>query len=272
MKTKLSITEIKNIELSILIEFDKYCLNNDLTYFLCGGTLLGCIRHKGFIPWDDDIDVFMPRSDYEKFYELTLNNPIKENLLTSTYRKCKNIIPYPFMKIIDTKTEVIEQGKNTKRNNGIWIDILPLDVLPKDDRTNEIVYSRMRVLRKKLFFALTDITLDNSKNIFTFFYKKFKQVIAKKNIFSICKRMDVKAQAFRNLDTGFVGCLLWGLYGNGERCDKNVFNIAKGSFEGEEFNIPSGWDVYLKGIYGNYMELPPIEKRTSHSIVAYKII
>ena len=96
MKTKLSITEIKNIELSILIEFDKYCLNNDLTYFLCGGTLLGCIRHKGFIPWDDDIDVFMPRSDYEKFYELTLNNPIKENLLTSTYRKCKNIIPYPY--------------------------------------------------------------------------------------------------------------------------------------------------------------------------------
>lgn len=271
MKTKLSNDEIKDIELSILIEFDKFCASNNLTYFLCGGTLLGCIRHKGFIPWDDDIDVFMPRQDYEKFFKITEQNPVKENLITSTYRSCKNNIPYPFIKLIDNTTEVIEHGKNVKKNYGIWIDILPVDLLPKDDKENEIIYSEMKELRKKLFFALTEITLDNSKNIFTYLYKKIKQLLVKKSVLKICKKMDLKSQAFNDLNTGFEGCLLWGLYGKGERCAKDIFKISRGIFENREFNIPSGWDTYLKGIYGNYMELPPLEKRNSHSIEAYKL-
>ena len=271
MKTKLSPDEIKGIELSILIEFDKFCTINNLTYFLCGGTLLGCIRHKGFIPWDDDIDVFMPRNDYEKFFQITEQNPIKENLITSTYRSFKNKIPYPFIKLIDNTTEAVEQGRNVKKNYGIWIDILPLDNLPEDDDENEIAYSEMKDLRKKLFFALTEITLDNSKNILTYLYKKIKQFFAKKTVFRICEEMDLKSQAFSNHDTGFEGCILWGLYGKGERCKKDVFTVAKGMFENREFNIPVGWDTYLKGIYGNYMELPPVEKRTMHSILAYKL-
>ncbi len=272
MKTQLSMDEIKAIELSILIEFDKYCANNNLTYFLCGGTLLGCIRHKGFIPWDDDIDVFMPRKDYEKFYELTSKSPMRKNLISSTYRSKKNTIPYPFIKVIDNTTEVIEQGKNTRKNNGIWIDVLPLDVLPEDDTENADIFSKMKELRKKLFFAFTEVTINNSKNLFTYIYKKVKQFFAKQCIHSICKKMDILSQNYNDLDTGFEGCLLWGLYGKGERVEKEVFEIDKGSFENKEFNIPKGWDRYLKGIYGNYMELPPVEKRQTHSLLAYRLM
>ena len=272
MKTKLSMDEIKAIELSILMEFDVFCKNNDLTYFLCGGTLLGCIRHKGFIPWDDDIDVFMPRKDYERFFELTSQTPIKENLVTSTYRADNNKIPYPFIKIIDNTTEVVEQGKNTKKNNGIWIDVLPIDVLPQSDAENEAFFSEMKELRKRLFFFLTEVTLKNSKSIFTYAYKKMKQFFLKAHVYEICKTMDEKSQVLSDKNTGYEGCLLWGLYGSGERVPTECFKIARGIFENREFNIPSGWDEYLKGIYGNYMELPPVEKRTTHSLLAYKLV
>ena len=271
-KIQLSIDEIKAREFSILTEFAAFCTNNKLTYFLCGGTLLGCIRHKGFIPWDDDIDVFMPRADYEKFFAITSQTPIKENLITRTYRAPRNRIPYPFIKIIDSSTEVVEQGKATKKKNGIWIDVLPIDVLPQDDAENEQIYHTMHSLRKKLFFALTEISLANSKNVFTYLAKKVKQCFAKRRIYSLCRQMDMLSQSFNKQDTGFQGCLLWGLYGKGERCKSNTFTVTKGVFENREFSIPAGYDSYLRGIYGNYMELPPMEKRVSHSITAYKLI
>ena len=95
--TQLSLQEIKDTELQILKVFAQFCDNNNLTYFLCGGTLLGAVRHKGFIPWDDDIDVFMPRPDFEKFVQLTGYSPIAPEYDTSFYRDTKLVADYPFV-------------------------------------------------------------------------------------------------------------------------------------------------------------------------------
>lgn len=114
MTKELTINEIKNAELSILIAFDEFCKKHNLSYFLSSGTLLGAIRHKGFIPWDDDIDVSMPRPDYEKFYELTKFNPIQKNFVTSIYRKCLNKTYFPFMKIVDISTQISEDQKKQR--------------------------------------------------------------------------------------------------------------------------------------------------------------
>ena len=101
-KKPLSLEEVKKIETEILTEFAAFCESNNLKYYLGYGTLLGAARHKGFIPWDDDVDVLMPRSDYNKFIELTGYNPIKPNLETRLYRDCAHPNIYPFAKVIDT--------------------------------------------------------------------------------------------------------------------------------------------------------------------------
>ena len=100
----ISNAEIKNIQLEILVQFRDYCEANNLQYFLYAGTLLGAIRHQGFIPWDDDIDVVMPRPDYEKFFQLSMKKPIGKYLQTNHYsiRKHYNA---PFIKLVDTRTD-----------------------------------------------------------------------------------------------------------------------------------------------------------------------
>lgn len=114
MKKELTSSEIKKAELDILIAFDEFCREHKLRYFLSSGTLLGAIRHKGFIPWDDDIDVSMPRPDYEKFYELTKFNPIQKKFITSVYRKCLNKTYFPFMKIVDISYAYFRRSKKNK--------------------------------------------------------------------------------------------------------------------------------------------------------------
>lgn len=124
MKKIETIDEIHKIELEILIAFDEFCKEHNLRYSLGAGTLLGAVRHKGFIPWDDDIDLFMLRSEYDSMLEIAKT----ESVIAGRYRIISPYdedMPYPFVKIIDIKTKVVEKGKNT--DFGLWLDIFPVD-------------------------------------------------------------------------------------------------------------------------------------------------
>ena len=261
--------EIKKIELDILIEFDKYCRKHNLTYFLCYGTLLGAVRHKGFIPWDDDIDVFMPRMDYERFLDETGYNPINEKLLTVSYKKTKRKNYNPFTKIVNKETVAYESWAAKKECSGIWIDVFALDGFSDNINIDYKLNKKRLFWRKVLFFSKSNfITSTNIvKRILKILIKPFTSFALKR---IACRKIDKLAQRYSFENSSYVGCCQWG-YGIKERLDKSVFNPIEIEFEGYHFFAPRNYDEYLKALYGNYMELPPEDKRISHSIQAWKI-
>ena len=132
---RLTLTEIKQVELGILDYIVDICNKYNLIYYLSYGTLIGAIRHKGFIPWDDDIDISMPRDDYEKFLKITSSGQINS--------KYKCLVPlvdgyyYEFAKVIDTST-IVEDVSVQSTENGVWVDIFPLDGLNKSDKISHL--------------------------------------------------------------------------------------------------------------------------------------
>ena len=139
---EMSLQEIKKIELNLLIEFDKLCKKNNLYYTLCGGTLLGAVRHKGFIPWDDDIDVIMPRGDYDKL----LNEDNIDKTELPKYVEIANWkmgnMNYPFMKFMDKRTIINPKYVDDNKSNKIWIDVFPIDGNPKDEKQLRRLYKK----------------------------------------------------------------------------------------------------------------------------------
>lgn len=267
---KLTLKEIKQTELNILIAFDKYCRDNNLTYFLCGGTLLGAIRHKGFIPWDDDIDVFMPRPDFEKFVALTGYNPIAPEYDTSFYRDTKLVADYPFVKVIDNRTKVIEKTKLEEKCTGIWVDVFPIDGFSNSHFINKLFCTR-KLFWKKLCFTYSDDlskVTDIRKKIGKALVLPFLKMMGQKRLFNkhdrICRKYDYEKSTN-------VGCTVWG-YKIREVIPKDsLFPPSKVLFEGYEFMAPAKPEVYLTSIYGDFMQLPPEEKRINHEMLAYQL-
>lgn len=264
---QLSLDEIKQTELSILIEFDSFCRKHNLVYFLCGGTLLGAIRHNGFIPWDDDIDVFMPRPDYEKFIELTYNKGISEKYETAIYSKKDCFTPTPFIKIYD-KTTFVEQHYS-KIPLKVWIDIFAIDGLPDDQTKIEKYYKKLS--RRKTILGIITSDFSYQQKL----YKKIIKIMLKPFLClygaeRICRLMDKDSQKIKYETSNRVGVKHWG-YGSKEAIFKSDLVPEEHSFEGHNFFIPQNFDRYLSNLYGNYMQLPPEDKRIIHGIKAYRI-
>ena len=265
---ELSHREIQLTELEILLEFDKLCRQNGLRYSLAGGTLLGAVRHKGFIPWDDDIDVCMPRPDYERLKELVKKNALSERYYVTTDSE-KNAV-YPFLKLQDRTVEIAEERFNEVQN--LWVDIFPVDGLPSDERKLKKIYKKSSLYRKIIVFEKwKNLKAYGGKhNKFTaFFIKIFVKLYGVKR----AVRNSIKLALQYDYETSdYVGVVTWGCYGIGERMLKKEYEqFVEMSFEGHQFRAMGCWDSYLHGIYGDYMQLPPAEKRVTHNIKAYRV-
>lgn len=261
----LSLDEIKAIELDILVNFDEYCKKQGLYYTLAGGTLLGAVRHKGFIPWDDDIDVMMPRSDYNKLIEKEKKQKINQYI--SLLAPGDQDYYYPFVKIYNCKTIAKMEDNNSK--HGIWIDIFPLDNLPEDNKSLKKLFSHTRFWRAVVISMTTELGAEKNtkKKVAKFFLKLFANIYGKSNV---VRKANEISQQYNSSITPFIGGALWG-YGPGERLRKDLYlSPCIVEFEKFDFIAPKCWDEYLKGLYGNYMELPPIEKRQTHHLKAWK--
>lgn len=259
---KLTPAEVKMYELDILLDIQRFCVSNSLKFYLSGGTLLGAIRHKGFIPWDDDIDICMPRPDYIKFvnsYHSDKGFFLKFDLLKNWDAPCAKVLN-PF---------TIIESRISENETNLWVDIFPVDGLPEDIEKVKRIYKKCDFYRKLYWNGYAKLGTGSST------IRKYSKYILKPlvNIYG-CSRISAKieqiAQEHSYESSKYVGAVTWGIYGVGERMLKTEFEKeVTVTFENHQFPAFSCWDSYLKGLYHNYMELPPIEKRKTHNMEVY---
>lgn len=263
---KITLGDIKHSELNVLIKFHNFCEKHHLYYTLAGGTLLGAIRHKGFIPWDDDIDVMMPRSDYQKLLYMVKNGKTDNNPTFLLPGEGGNVCP--FIKAVDPN--IIAHSVGGLSDIPLSIDVFPLDNLPEDDQELGKFFKKARVLRASIIAYDADLKVCkvNLKYFAKIILKVYVKVVGLKRII---KRIDEFSQTYNDRNTGYIGGIMWG-YGVGERMkiESYMHNVSV-EFEGNSFNAPSCWKNYLTGLYGDYMQLPPKEKRKSHEIKAWYV-
>jgi len=226
--------------LEILIEFDKLAKKHNLTYWLDHGTLLGALRHKGFIPWDDDLDISMPRKDYEKLK--TLKNELPGWIFFQNKNTDKKV-PVHYIKLRDNNSLYIdkwEKNKKIKYHQGIFIDIFPINCINKKYAK---IYKFLMNFAK--FFSNRILRIDFLAKIFI---KTLNSFHTEKGNFCVSGGE----------------CMHYVIHVPKEI----VFPLKEIEFEGRFFPAPNNPDKYLKSIFGDYMKLPPKEKRKIH---AYKI-
>ena len=258
----LSSNEVKKHELMILLDVQDFCEKINICFYILGGTLLGAIRHHGFIPWDDDIDICMPRPDYERFLQ--------------TYKSAHGYIPManilgnwvnPFAKVIDPNTKVVSYISDNEP--GLWIDIFPVDGLPDNFDHAKKLYDKCEIYRS--LFSCVFSKLGEGKTRL----RKYAKYILKPIALMIgapylSKKVEELAHTCRYEDSKYVGVITWGLHGIGERMPKDEFERkVMVDFEGYKMPTFSCWDLYLGNLYGNYMQLPPENQRYTHSMDVY---
>ena len=253
---EINIEELKKIQLEILDDIHKFCIQEGLTYSLAYGTLLGAIRHHGYIPWDDDIDIMMPRLDYEKFIKLYKSNT--NEILD--LRKSDTTIEM-FLKVCRKGSIMIDT--TLKRSLwGINIDVFPIDGIPDDggEHCGHIVYLRNQLPKICPFYK----TIPRHR-LFWFCKYILKRVIHNNytNILTQKKMINALALEYDLSKTKQCGCLL--TEDSIEIISSKLFaNFQNVLFEGKMYQSIANYDSYLTAIYGDYMLLPPVEKRITH--------
>lgn len=256
---KIEIDELRKLQVEMLNYIDMFCKKNNLNYSLCGGTLLGAVRHKGYIPWDDDIDIFMPRNDYEKFIELQ----------NKEFGKYKIINPFttkgcfiPFSKFINTETVLIENNDRKLIDLGVYIDIFPIDGLPNNEKTRQKYWNFIKKV-KRLNTCVYEKTIIGESFCKRLFRKIVFYAFAVLDKSIVAKYINKQAMKYKIEDSDFVACSVFG-YGQKEEMSKTAIEtFIDLDFEQLKFKSIAGYETYLSNVYGNYMELPPLEKRVA---------
>ncbi len=251
-KQQLSTDEVKQYGKELLAEMDKFCLENGLRYWVCGGTMLGTVRHGGFIPWDDDVDVFMPLPDYFRF--LGTFSTGERYALSGFGSETGTDFLLPFAKVMDKQTLVDEDLDIIRRLVGVWVDIFPLVGLPENEEERVLFFRQYREVEKSIIqeFYAKDGDL-----------QVFKDRFSEQEIF--LRKYDFDASEY----VGVLGTR----YGEKDSTQKKIYDkTMRMKFEDIEVNVPAGYEEYLSSLYGSdWNKLPPESERKSlHLVKAYK--
>lgn len=259
---------VQLIELDILKEFIRVCEENKLRYYSVGGTLLGAVRHKGFIPWDDDMDVAMPRKDYDKFLEL-YRIQLADRYDVEHFTIQDDVYFYP-LKIRDLETRVKEIRLGDETVSYLSIDVFPIDGYP-NKRINQFFYKiRYYYLKMRIGFCNIERLRTNvDRPLHERIIIKLAQIIHTDRFFDLKKeqsRFDKLFKSTKNEKSILVGDIS-GRYGFREFVPTSYWGKPKKlPFEDIEINVPAKYDKYLGRIYGNYMKLPTKEQRVAGHI------
>ncbi len=256
---------IKQIELEILIETDRICRENNIEYSITYGTLLGAVRHGGFIPWDDDIDIMMVREQYEHFLEI-VEDKIDSKYCVMTYKNERNY-GLPFAKIMAKNTVMKETGTPTfDKCNGIWIDIFPIDVSPSNQAEKNHQYQMSQIIKSKIFCKCNYSF--KKKGLSLMIYRLRKLTLAFSSKDKLINEFENNARKYENMEYQSVVSICGNIGVKKATFDKNWFNgYIDMNFEKRTFRAIKGYKEFLHQTYDNYMELPPEEERKPHHYV-----
>jgi len=265
LKINNRVREVQLQVLKGLLEVKRICEKHKITYYLVGGSALGAIRHRGFIPWDDDVDVAMPRVEYERFLDIC-----KTELGVEFFLQTRETDPeyfFQFAKIRINNTKYVQKSvENVNIHQGIYVDIFPLDKIS----TNRIIAWKQKILVESFIKFRSAKIHNHDTKPFEYIIKKivgsfftFKQ---------IHKVISYNIQLANYSNSKKIGNLV-GNYGfNKEVFVEEVFGKPYiTNFEEHDFPIPEKYDYFLTQIYGDYMQLPPLEKRTNHNPILIEI-
>ena len=265
---ELTLQELKEIEFEILKMFDAFCKENNIKYYLSHGTLLGAIRYKKFIPWDDDVDLLIPREDYNRMLSL-----FKDSDRYRLFAFEKNPeYRYPIAKLCDMTTRKDESGYNNGVELGVDIDLFPLDAWDDD---LEKAKKEVKYIQKNMFYlGLSKLNEPDSINPFKRFLKGIMMTFCK--MFGskhFIKKILKKSYKEDQQGNKYLGCKAWCVYGERGIIPAEVFTETIDiEFEGEKFPAPKDYDTYLTYLYGDYLPEPPKEKqKTHHGFKAYRL-
>ena len=252
--------KLQKVELEMLVEVDRVCRKHNINYSLDGGTLLGAVRHRGFIPWDDDIDLIMLREEYNKFRVACLNDLDQERFFLQDY----TTDPYyrwGYAKIRRNNTQFIRLGQERcKQHTGIFIDIFVVDNVPDHPLLRKLHLQACYLIRKGLYSEIGKYAESHriKRNIY-----KLLSIIPRETLFKYRNKLANKCNKHRTeLISHYTleypkRCL----YGLPRSCFDERVELE---FEGYRFYAFKDYDLYLSMYYGNYMELPPEKDRISH--------
>ena len=265
--------KVQQLTLELLKVYIQICEKYQLRYYFTGGALIGGLRHHGFIPWDDDIDVGMPRKDYEKFLRIMKKHPIKG------YGICNRFTNpdwhFAMTQFVDIESEIVIHLAEKPRKANIWLDVFPLDGLPSNKIHRWLRVKNILLHRYLVQIAFIDTQVDANR----------KRPVIEKAILSVCKTIPfgkiintnkVMAHMEKILASSdfyqseYAGNML-GRYREREVVPQKYFgNPVIGDFEGMNVNIPEMSHELQTALYGDYMKLPPEESRIAHNVTIIK--
>ncbi|MDD6518591.1 MAG: LicD family protein [Oribacterium sp.] len=262
-----SIKDLQAKMLEMLLFFDSFCRDNNLKYYLCGGGLIGAIRHHGFIPWDDDIDLFMPRNDYEQLAILWPQKVDKDRYLYCRTDR-DHIYHDAGASIRDVNTtEINRHSVNDDICHGIALEIMPIDGCPKSK-----IKRGFQLFNAFVFSLFNAQRLPDNKGIFVRNLASIAYSIVKSpnQRYKIWKRAEQNMTKYKWCDCTEVTELVGSIKGMLLKHPKEDFdNVVYKDFEGYKIPVMAGYDRYLHLIWGDYMQLPPAEKRVAKHDVVY---
>lgn len=257
---ELTLKDLQQVSLELLVDVHKFCVDNNIRYSIAYGTLIGALRHKGFIPWDDDVDLMMPRPDYERFCHSFCSNKFK----LIYYGNDKTALA-GFARVVDcNKTIYHTERPWTKQISGVWIDIFPIDGVENDGKLYAKRYERLRKLCNIIYkFRRQNHHISRTDSLWSITKTMIAPIVGLNGLlpFWLLKKM-VKMERVIDFDSaiylGQCSCLD---DGPNQFHKEDFENYILLDFEGYKFYAISGYDHHLKQLYGDYMQLPPEDKR-----------
>ena len=258
MKRIDDIQELRSIQIGIMDSIHAFCTKHDIKYSLGGGTLIGAFRHHGYIPWDDDIDIYLMRRDYERFLREYHDTSGRYRLLCPA---TTDHYFYTFSKVIDTHT-IMYEDETDGFEIGVYVDVFPIDYVPDDMKARRRVFWWKHLLYKIRRCKMSKTVCLHSALAF-YCYRYLPVTVGFIDLL-------LKHYVHRRRPSGFIcemcetGRPLKGCYS--AQAFEDTFDVA---FENRTYKAMKGYDEYLTNTYGNYMALPPEDQRTQHQFKAY---